>query len=110
MHYSGAVVTTDRRYRAWARQFNHWVDPATLVDIEKQKKKEMKRRRDLLATEQAAAQGGEDLLRPVHIMVGRDNAGLQSAFLASTIFTRKLNAMYPSVFTPLSVLQRKGES
>jgi hypothetical protein len=117
VHYSGVEVTKTAAYRQWAAQFNYQFDPASLVDTTKMKKKKGKQSNTPLDTNAGAGAGagaGADtspdssVLRPMHVLLGRGNSGTQSAFLASTIYTRKLHAMFPSIFTPLSVLQRKG--
>ena len=128
MHFSGADITTSGLYQQWASQFNYQFDPTTLADPVKIKKKAKRENNgrgpsagsDTCPTGAAGAAAGSgtgagakvggagSVLRPVHMMVGKDNAGLQSAFLGSTTYTRKLHSLFPSVFTPLSLLQRKG--
>ena len=84
-------MTENPAYRNWAKQFS--CQAGTIVDDGANKS----------GVEQCL-----NLTTPVHILLGKDNAGLQSAFQASTIYTRKLHMMFPSLFTPLSILQRKG--
>lgn len=114
MHYSGADVTSSAPYREWAKQFNYQFDPASLVDPVKANKRGKRGSIGATAsvvTGMPAAEGEEtssSVMRPMHVLVGKDNAGQQSAFLASTIYTRKLHMLFPTVFTPLSVLQRRG--
>jgi hypothetical protein len=112
VHYSGADITSSPVYRQWASQFNYQFDPASIVDTVKAQKKAKKMNNNkgtsVPVDPVVMQEGGGSVLRPVHVLVGKDNSGLQSAFLASTIYTRKLHMMFPNVFTPLSVLQRKG--
>jgi hypothetical protein len=108
VHYSGADITSNPLYRQWASQFNYQFDPTSIVDSVKTKKKSKRANNGHSPVDPAVTKEVTSVLRPLHVLVGKDNAGLQSAFLASTIYTRKLHTLFPTVFTPLSVLQRKG--
>ena len=96
MHFSGADITTSGLYQQWASQFNYQFDPTTLADPVKIKKKAKRENNgrgpsagsDTCPTGAAGAAAGSgtgagakvggagSVLRPVHMMVGKENAGV----------------------------------